>query len=487
MKPKPTPVSFTTQAMDAHVSGTFPLTQEFQGMLLKMLLTDAEFGTALKDHIQAGYFQNQVHQWMWTQALSYRAQFWAFPTLNFLINLAYQQAEGYRELFAATATAVRDQPLMDEAAVRGMAVEFIRRNAFRQAYLDSRDLFNAGKFDAAYDHMKLSLQALENVSIVPVRRSWLAEGFIDRHIRRQDPTTSAGISSGIPQLDKIFENGGIHLGEVALWLAYPKAGKTTFLCNLGLNAARISFKPVLHCICEGSLAYVENRYDTILSEELYSNTKKGEVDAAKYAKAVQATQYLKRLCVLRDFTELFDRNILHIDAELSDLKRTHGFDPELLVVDYVDLLRARTPQNSETEHQKAAMQDLKSLASRGRGYAVWTACQAQRPANDSHLFNQELLTSAKMADAYAKVRIADFIGSINQTHQERDQGVMRLYAELYRDGKSNEVLYINADFSKMHFGAAAQPVVPGPTTQIQAQKAFTYKGAQQQGFSHGKQ
>lgn len=466
MKPRPTPLNFTATVVPnppmAAANVTLPLSVEFQGMLLKLLLTDREFGHALEKYVEPSHFQNHVHQWAWSNARAYKTQFWGFPTCSYLISMALQLPPETRDLFCSTMVQVKDALVTDEAAVRAMVLEFVKRNVFRQAYLDSRDLYNANKFDAAYDLMKERLNTLESVSFAPVRRGWLAEGFVDRHITRQDPNSvqNTGIPTGIPDVDAVLE-GGLHVGELGIWIAYPKAGKSVLLVNLGLNAVRLSYRKVLHCVLEGNLEYIQNRYDTLLSDSLYTDVKKGEVDATKYAQAVQEVQYLRGLCVIRDFSENWETNALHIDAELTDLKRQHGFSPDLICVDYVDLMRARTNQDSETAHQKAATADLKTLAK--RGHAVWTVSQVQRPKSDDFKDSQEVLTSAKVADAYAKIRIADFIGSINQTEQERSQLVMRLYAEMYRDGPANKTITINADFSKMRFGGGTPPVVASAT------------------------
>jgi hypothetical protein len=57
--------------------------------------------------------------------------------------------------------------------------------------------------------------------------------------------------------------------------------------------------------------------------------------------------------------------------------------------------------------------------------------------------------SRQVADAYDKVRVADFIGSLNQTLDEKTAGVMRLYAEMYRDNAAGQWLAVQADLERM--------------------------------------
>jgi hypothetical protein len=460
-----------------------PLDADFQGVLIKMLLEDHDLAAGLGGHLHPTFFASPVHRWAWDYCLRYKQDIGGYPTLNFLVSSAGQMP-GSGPLFSATLAQIRDRPITDEVAVRTQAVDFIRRSVFKRAVLDSKDLFNAGKYGAAYDLMKERMGVLDAVSIEPVSRAWFSEEFVSRHIERQDPTYQASaIATGIPPLDgrppQGVLDGGLHLGELGLWIAYPKAGKTTMLINLGAVAVRTQRKRTLHIVLEGSLSYVEARYDSVFTGELYVNVKRGEVDAQKYARAFAEMQELRRMLVIRDFTKTGDANITHVDGELRDLARGFGFQPELIVLDYVDLLQAKYRYEREVEAAKAAMQDLKNLAN--RGYAVWSASQVQRPTDDEYQHRQHTLVSKNIADCYAKVRIADFVGSINQTVAEREQGVMRLFAELYRDGPSGVNIQINTDFTTMTFSGGSAVVTPAPGPErstdasVQATKPMLYK------------
>jgi replicative DNA helicase len=268
---------------------------------------------------------------------------------------------------------------------------------------------------------------------------------------------------------------------MGIWISYPKAGKTTLLMNHGAVAMRLYGKRVFHAVLEGNLRYVEDRYDTLLSGEQYATVRKSDMTPERYASTFAQYRRLKGLCVVQDYTASWDCNVTHIQADLQDLERNHGWKPDLIIVDYLDLLKGRKPNyKSETESQKDAAQDLKKLAN--QGCAVWTASQVQRPRDAEDAQNaQGILYSSQIADCYAKVRIADFVGSINQTAQERAQKVMRLYAELYRDGPANLLMHVNADFATMTFGVGTQPAggTPPHADRAAAAKPLGYTGLRQ--------
>jgi hypothetical protein len=219
------------------------------------------------------------------------------------------------------------------------------------------------------------------------------------------------------------------------------------LVNHGVQAVRRGDHRVLHAVFEGSRALVANRYDTVFAQAEYRKVKTGNIDQTVFERLqYDYSMYVGRL-ILRGFTEHWTYSAADIFDEIKELKRVYGWEPDAVIVDYGDLLRGRgTGFRSEFEHQQAAFRDLKSLAN--RGYAVWTATQAQRPTRDIEA-DVNVLTSRNVADCYAKIRVADYIGSINQTAEERQKCQMRLHAEMCRDSEAGKTFLVHADFARM--------------------------------------
>lgn len=456
-------------------SATWNFGLPFQGSLLKILLSDGFFARPLVQHIKPQFFQSNAMSWAWAIALQYREKYGSLPSFALIIDRIATLEPSYQALFTQVLVSVRDTPITDEQWLREQTLDFIKRNLFRAAYQDSKDLFQLGKVDEAYDMMQAQMDQLRSVNWDHADRGWLAEDFRDRVSQRANQKTGQLIGTGIAQLDHLL-GGGAYPGFLGTWLAFPKSGKSTFLVNIGATAVRAYFRKVLHVVLEGSRSIVEARYDTIFLDEMYTQTKAGEVDARKYATASREMEYMRGLCVIRGFTKSWDTNILHIDEELQELHRI-GFDPEVIVCDYADLLRARPEKmaKSETQEQVWAYKDLKAVAN--RGYRVWTASQVQRPNTDDWDIEPSILKSKSIADAYAKVRICDLIGSINMTLAERQQKRMRLHVELLRDGASGDTFEVGADFSKMLMGQQldASPTVPRVDASY-ALKSLGYQG-----------
>ena len=425
----------------------FPFGPEFQLSLFRLLLDDSGFAHAMAPHLDPTYFESEALAWSWSFCLRYQQQYGGMPSSRVLLEQARGLDLRIRPLYMATIDMVSQASLREEQWVRDQVLEFVRRNVFVRAFREARTLYNQGRTAAAYDLMQEQMGRIHAVSWESVDREWVCSNLGVRHSARLGSEgRSDTIPTGLRWLDRIME-GGLALGEMGIWIAYPKHGKTTLLVTHGVAAVRLGYKNVLHCVFEGSRAQVVNRYDTAFSEELYSKVKTGDMDNKRYELLLSEYKMLAQKLVVRAFVDRWDYSVLDVHEEVRALKRESGWEPQLIIVDYGDLLRGREKHyNSETEKQRAAFRDLKSLAN--RGYGLWTASQAQRPKEGDEE-RAHFLRSRNIADAYDKVRVADYLGSINATRQEKLARIARLLAELYRDNEAESTTVVRADFSRM--------------------------------------
>jgi hypothetical protein len=428
----------------------FPFDIDFQKILLKLLCVDGGFARAVHRHLQPQFFESEVLAWAFAICQRNFETYGVMPSLQLLLQKTRELDPRVRPLYTATIEQVMSSPMTDEGWLRDSVLDFVKRNVFVRAFSGARDLYNGGQVTNAYDEMMEAMETIRKTTWEPMDRSMFFDELPARESHRLQTNAYAdAIPTGIGWLDTIL-NGGLSLGEVGVWLAYPKIGKSTMLMKHGQACCRISFKRCLHIVLEGSRKQVETKYDAAFSSELYAEIKDGGIrDAAAYARLYKEYEMLRGLLVIRGFTDRWDYSVLDIDTELNDLRR-QGFKPDMIVLDYLDLLSGRNPPyKSETEKQRAASRDVKALAN--RGYALWTATQAQRMKEGAEDV-PDVLTSSKVADCYDKVRVVDFWGSLNQTRLERDAKQLRLYAEMYRDAPAGQVHSIRADYSRMILG-----------------------------------
>lgn len=424
---------------------------DFQAKLVKVLLLDRGGADAILDSIRPEYFENPQLRWMVDYTNQFRKRYNQIPSWTVLLEEARGMEVGMREVYTQAIEHIRALPIKEEEYIKERVLDWTKRNIFVAAHQSTRALFNAGKVAEAYDLMRKAMDSIDNTSWERPDRGYFFEEFGAREARRTELKQSEKIGSGIAGLDHLL-GGGLGPTEMGCWVAYSKGGKSVMLVNHGVACTRSHFKKCLHFVLEGKRAQCEDRYDSCFTGEVYTNLKQGNMDATKYGQAWEEYQYLKGLLIVRGLTENWRNTILDIDTELKDLRRSHGWIPDMVVIDYGDLINGRDPPyESPWMSERDAYRDMKTLAMRG-DYVLWTAAQAQKPKVKNYLNVEHVLNSSDIAGGTDKIRVSDYIGSINSTMEERQYNQMRLSAELYRDAAVGELITCGCDFSRMRFG-----------------------------------
>ena len=442
---------------------TFPFGVEFQKSLLRLLTEDANFAHAAIPYLKGSFFENEVLGWAYSYIVRYQTQYNAVPPLRVVQEETKNLDVTIRELYQITLQTVFEADLSIADWLKDRTLDFIKRNIFVAAFRASKEAYNHGRTEEAYSITMNAADKIQNTAWEQPDREWFFEDFGQRISDRLSGGVGGDtIATGIHELDRVL-GGGLSIGELGIWIGYPKTGKSTMLVNHGVQAVRRGNHNTLHVVLEGSRAMVANRYDTVFAQEAYSEVKNGNLSDEAYRRMQYDYKMYKKRMVIRGFTEKWSYTAADIFEEMKELKRLEDWEPELVIVDYGDLLRGRgSNYSTETQNQTEAFKDLKSLAN--RGHAVWTVSQPQRPDKDLEN-NPEILKSRRISESYVKVRVADFLGSINQTNEEKSVNQMRLYAELYRDNAADLIIPVHADFSRMTInvvrGASAR-VLPTP-------------------------
>lgn len=437
----------TNGGASVHVDQAFPFDLSFQMTLVRVLCEDDAFAHVVAEHLRPKHFESEVLAWAYSVIMAYREQYGTSPSIVALRQHLRQLDPNLQPVYDAVLEQVSSAPLRDELWLRDAVLDFVRRNIFVDAYQASRELYNGGKVTAAYDLMMGRMERLFATTFEPVEGEWLMEGLPARQARRlRGDVQRDKISTGFHSLDRILY-GGMNLGDLGVWIGPAKRGKSTMLLQHGLAAARFERRKVWHATLENSVGQVLDRYDTAFTEEFYASVKFGNITSAKYQRLWEEYQTLPQGIYVRGLRKRWNYTIIDLEADLERLRREHNWVPDLLVVDYGDLIGGHGGSYfSEESRQRQGYRDLKTLA--GRGYVIWTASQAQRPGKGSE-DRVDWLRASEIADCWQKVCIADFIGSINATTAEKNAGVARLLYEYLRDGPGNVRAVVQADIPRM--------------------------------------
>jgi len=437
----------------------FRFDAEFQRKVVKLCLIDDAFQTQALKHLNAAHFESESLQWVWRTIQRQREEKRS-ATMLVIRDQVRDAPELNRPRLAAMVQQLELEVIREESYIRARLAEFVQRAVFVAAFEDTKRLYNMGRHLEAIEHMQREAARAQQVRFDVPDRGWFFETLDDRMRQRRyraEHELDFVYPTGITGVDAIL-NGGLSPGELGIWIADSKGGKSLFLVHLTAYSAQASAHRTLMILLEGSRRQTEDRIETVFAHKAYADVRKGELSVSDVQTLHEEYLQRRRLLVIRAMTQGWQYSVADIRAELDDLKMSEGWIPELITCDYGDLLRSQAKNVTEEQHQRDAFGDLKVLSSQDRGYGIWSASQGRRPPASTKEFSKDSLRGGKhvirardVADSYNKVRRADFIGSINQTEEEREQGEARLFCELYRDNQAGKVVRIKQDLNKMVF------------------------------------
>lgn len=132
--------------------------------------------------------------------------------------------------------------------------------------------------------------------------------------------------------------------------------------------------------------------------------------------------------------------------------KNYGFIPDLVVVDYLDLIKPSTSYNDEYADLGAITLALRGLAGELK-VPLWTACQVNRPG-----MSQEVVDVEHISDSFRKAQIADIVIAICSTREEHEMEIRRLFLAKNRNGPSKRTVKIRSAYNRMCFYTTSSPV-----------------------------
>ncbi|MGR3495908.1 replicative DNA helicase [Citreimonas sp.] len=180
----------------------------------------------------------------------------------------------------------------------------------------------------------------------------------------------AGISTGLIDMDRKL--GGLHKSDLLILAGRPSMGKTSLATNIAFNIAKAYKRGTRHDGTEGTIEggvvgfyslemSAEQLAARILSEaaEVPSEQiRKGDMTEQEFRRFVEAAKSLEACPLYIDDTPALP--ISQPAARARRLKRTHGLD--VLMVDYLQLVRPATAKDSRVNEVSEITQGLKAIA-----------------------------------------------------------------------------------------------------------------------------
>jgi replicative DNA helicase len=388
--------------------------QSFQSKVISALLTDTKFLDTIGEITTPKFFENDANKWIISEILEYHNEYRKSPTLDVFKS---QLSKVDNPILKKT---VVDQLKHIHTQIGNVDLEYIKHEFkdfcinqnLKGVILQSVDLLQAGSYDRIKDLVDAAMKVGNETDLG-------MDYVLDYDERMQDLKRTTVPTRWDPINDLM--DGGLGPGELGVVVAPSGVGKTWILTALGAEAVRRGLS-VVHYSMELSEHYVGARYDTVFTQIPSADLRD------KQEEVKGKITNLKGKLLIKYFPPK-GVSVRKLQQHIEKMT-TLGNKPDLIIVDYADLLLSDSNKSDSTYQEQGGVYiDL-----RGMGGAleipIWTASQTNRSAIDS-----EVIEADKIADSYAKVMNADFIMSWSRKSKDKLNNTARAHVMKNRFGQ----------------------------------------------------
>ena len=296
----------------------------FQTKVISSLLTHKEFLVNIHDIISEEYFDNSAHKWVISEILKYYDKYHTTPSMEVLkvqvkkidnevlqLSIKEQLKEAYK---------ASDDDL---AYVEEEFSNFCKNQQLKKALLTSVDLLNAGDYDSIRNLVDNALKAGGDKNL-----GLEYSKDVESRYREEDRNP---IATPWPLFNDLLQ-GGLGEGDFGLIFGNPGGGKSWTLIALGAHAVQLGYN-VVHYTLELGESYVGRRYDACLTGISVSNIMSFKDQVEKEIIELPGNLVIKEYSPGKASISTIESHI----QKCIDL----DFKPDLIIIDYVDLLRSK--------------------------------------------------------------------------------------------------------------------------------------------------
>lgn len=398
----------------------------FQQKLCQLILDEREFADQMFEVLNISYLELKYLQVFVKKIFEYRQDYKVHPsreTMMMVLRSGLDKEDEVvqkqtRDYFARLPDSVEDAEY-----VKNTALNFCKKQKLKEAMIKSVDIIeNTANvpFDEVAKTLNDALKAGTNTN--------LGHDFIKDFEARYQMKVRSPISMGWEEMDKIT-SGGLGRGELGIVIASTGAGKSMAMVAIGANALSAGLK-VLYITLELSAEVIGLRFDSALT-----GFKLGELKSFKNEVFDQISKCDGQLKI-KEYPAR-SASLVTIHNHIDKLIRS-GWKPDLVIVDYGDLLKPVGIAQRELRH------DLESIFTGMRGLAQEfnSAFLSASQVNRAGAANMELVTMEHISEAYSKCFNADFIFAITRTLRDRQNNTGKMFIAKNRNGPDSIIFPI---------------------------------------------
>ena len=401
----------------------------FQLKVLGSLLTDKKFLLNVRDVLHDTYFDADSHKWIINQITSYFDKYHTNITMD-VLKVELQKIEN-EVLKVALKEELRNSYEASQDDLQYVQEEFTtfcKNQEMKNAILNSADLLKEGDFDGIRNMVEKAMKAGMDKNIGHEYNKDIETRYrVD--YRPTIPSPWPILNDGI--------QGGFGPGDLAIVFGNPGGGKSWTMVAIAAHAVRLGYKVIYYTLELGE-DYVGKRFDCY-----FTGYSIDEVN--KHRKDVQSqVDDLKGRLIVKEYPP----KAASVGSIRSHIQKCTdmGHKPDLVVIDYVDYLRA--PSKSKFTERKDEIDDV-FIATKGLAkelkIPILTPSQVNRMGAKDNVIEGD-----KAAGSYDKMMVADICLSLSRQKEDKVLGTGRVHVMKNRYGQDGMTYNVKMDTNNGH-------------------------------------
>lgn len=428
----------------------FSFDQDFQSKIAALAIHDPKFVRKTTGLINPEYFEDYSEAFLVNAVSEYYQNYRRIPrepsVLAQVLKDAFTKSktrEDLRREVIEKYKILRKITLEDCDYVADKVAEFARHQAIQNAYVQSANMLEKGRYEEAQKLMEKAFRTgvagdfeeLDYWNDIDRRKKYR----IDKESGLIKPN---GISTGIPKMDKLLYHKGWGRKELSVIMGAAKKGKSTGLGHFGVKASSLGYH-ALYVTLEVAKDIIAERTDANVSGvPINELTSTRIVEASEKVLEASDREDRGHYKIVEFASGSLSPSMLR---RVLEKYRADGIIFDLIIVDYADIMRPDHLTNDAIENSKNVWLGLRAIAFE-EDAALLTATQTNRDG-----FKSDTAKAEHVAEDFNKVRIADLLISINRTDEEREKGEARLFFAASRNQGGEFSIHIKQDMAAMRF------------------------------------
>lgn len=418
----------------------YEFNENIQRGILYLLKSDRDFYLQIINLVKPEYFEFPIHGKIYSVVRDYYEKYKKLPNDDF-IEQELRARKTEKESIHDYSDELSYINRLDTSAAEGeeyyldIIEDFAKKEAMKDAIKQSLMLIKENRMDETEALVRKALTVSRTVDIgqsyfKDVKDRW------DRTYNAQDVDKYKTL---LPSLNRSLE-GGLGAKELAMVIAPPGVGKSLWLVNQAVQSM-IEGRKVLYVSLEMSEDKIAQRFDSVATLIPQSQLKDPTAQLKVGERlSIFQNNFPDSKLVIKEFPT-GTATVNSLRALLVQLKNYEDFEPDVVIVDYLELMRPVRENQHEYQAQQRIAEELRGFAMEN-GCLIWTATQTNRQGRAV-----KIITDAELGDSYGKIRTCDFAVSLNQSEEEFDNGRMRAYVVKSRNGRPRFTVPMEVDYN----------------------------------------